>query len=103
MSAVIELAMPRHPQPRGDLARRLDLTDVALAVAKGQRVELEPVGPRDRRGGVRVEATTEKDDGARHGFRMRPAPADTARGSYTGAAWGTLRRIGADRQEHDGE
>ena len=49
----------------GDPARGVDLVRVALAVAKAECVDREPVALRDRETGSRVETAGQEDDGGR--------------------------------------
>ena len=61
----VELDVPGDAERCGHRARGLELARVTLAVADGQRVQLEAVAPRDRRGGVGIEPAAQQNDGAR--------------------------------------
>jgi hypothetical protein len=49
----------------GDFSSRVDLGGVALAIAEGERVDIEPFAPGDREYRRRVEPSTQENDGRR--------------------------------------
>ena len=56
-----ELEMPLDAERARDVARRLELARVPLAVADCQREEREALRLRDRSGGVGIQATAQQE------------------------------------------